>query len=67
MAVRDTSMNWTCAKNQERSGIQDLEDPGSGILTDPRSFFGICRRIQWIWIISTQLLRDLVDLGSYLE
>ena len=48
-------------QNQEKSGIQDLEDPGSGILTDPRfgsltdprSFVGICRRIQWIWIIST--------------
>ena len=33
--VRDTKMHRTCAKNQERSGIQDLEDPGSWRILDP--------------------------------
>ena len=36
----------TCAKIQGISGIQDLQDVGSGILTDPGLAF--CRRIQWI-------------------
>ena len=39
----------TCAKIRGRSEIQELQDPGSGILTDFGSWTDICfRRIEWI-------------------
>ena len=55
----------TCAKIQRRSGTQDPQNPGSGIVTDPELAY--CRRFSGSWILSAQFLRDPVDLGPCLE
>ena len=69
----------TCAKILERSGIQDPQDPSSGILAILDARLTFCRKIQWILDLAREvfaadlgsslgkLMHDPGDPGSFLE